>query len=280
MNDLRVGFVGLGDMGGAQAQRIIDAGFLTTLWARREASLAPFQNASNVSVAGSLKELGIACDVVGVCVFDDEGVMQVVDGDGEGVLHGMAPGGVIAIHSTISPQTCEMLETMGSEKGVQILDAPVSGARQGAVGGTLCVMVGGAANGFEKALPFFQCFGSTIELMGPIGSGQRAKLLNNVLNFCNGTLACIAFEVGEKLGLDVHRTQNVLSASSSCSPAMQSLLHRLIPDAQFCAHALTMIRKDTKQFHRVCEEHGIPRGTLNELADLRITLTENMLEID
>ena len=119
----RVGFVGLGSQGGPMARRIVDAGFPTTLWARRPASLEPFGDTA-ASVAASPAELGAACDVLGVCVVDDAGVDEVLRGP-DGALASMADGSVVVVHSTVHPATCLRLQEDFPD--LHVLDAPVSG---------------------------------------------------------------------------------------------------------------------------------------------------------
>jgi len=262
----KVGFVGLGDMGGAIAQRIIHAGFPTTLWARKSTSLEPYAD-SGADFAENLLDMGKECDVVGVCVFSDKDVKQVVLGEGDGLLYGMAPGSVIALHSTITMETCQELESLGAARGVFVIDAPVSGARQGAEQGTLCIMVGGSREGFDKAQPVFSSYGKTIERLGAIGSGQRTKVLNNVLCFVHLATASIAFEVAKKLDLNPDELKKVLLNGSGSSSAMGYLVHQLEVDPKFAAHAITMIEKDTELYQELCKQRGIPSTALDELAE-------------
>src|SRR6201981_3082890 len=104
---MHVGFIGLGSQGGPMAERIVEAGSPTTLWARRPASLEPFADTA-AKLAGSPAELGATSDLVCLCVVADADVEEVLDGD-SGVLAGMADGGIIAIHSTVHPDTCRRL---------------------------------------------------------------------------------------------------------------------------------------------------------------------------
>jgi 3-hydroxyisobutyrate dehydrogenase len=120
----RVGFVGLGSQGAPMARRIVDAGFPTTLWARRPATLEPFAD-SAAAVAANPAELGAACDVLGVCVVDDTGVDEVLRGP-DGALASMGDGSVVIVHSTVHPATCLRLQE--DFPHLHVLDAPVSGA--------------------------------------------------------------------------------------------------------------------------------------------------------
>ena len=116
----RVGFIGLGDMGGAMARRIIDGGYPMVLWARRPEALDEFRG-PHVAPAASPAELAGAVDLVGLCVWADDDVRAVVLGD-DGVLAGCRPGTVIAVHATVQPDTVRALEAAAAEKGVPVLD--------------------------------------------------------------------------------------------------------------------------------------------------------------
>jgi 3-hydroxyisobutyrate dehydrogenase len=268
MQDLRAGFIGLGDMGGPMAQRIIDAGIPTTLWARRDASLAAY-DADRFTRAATPAEVGANSDVVGVCVFRDDDVRSVLLGE-DGVLAGMAPGGVVLIHSTVTVAVCVEAAAAGRARGVDVLDAPVSGGRAGSEAGTLTVMVGGDAAAMERARPVLEAVGRVIRHMGAIGSGQKMKALNNVTGFCNGRIATIAIETGAELGLHPDAILDVLRSGGAASFALESIATRLLPDAEFRAHAATMIEKDTHLFQSYLREAGLPRSPLETLAEERI----------
>src|SRR5438093_3735174 len=128
----RVGFIGLGSQGGPMARRIVEGGFPLTIWARRPELVEPFAD-TPASVASTPAELGAASDVVGICVMGDADVEDVLLRD-DGVLLGMAAGGVVAIHSTIHPDTCRRVADEAARRDVAVIDAPVSG-RGGAAAG-------------------------------------------------------------------------------------------------------------------------------------------------
>ncbi|MCH2170474.1 NAD(P)-dependent oxidoreductase [Myxococcota bacterium] len=277
MRDQRVGFVGLGDMGGPIAQRIIDAGFRTTLWSRRPESLERYRS-TPAAEADSLISLGSESDVIGICVFDDDDVKQVVLNDGDGILYGMSSGGVIAIHSTIGVSTCRELEDIGKQRGVFVLDAPVSGsrARQSAVDGELVVMVGGDSVGFETARPVFESYASVVCRVGPIGSGQKAKLINNVLGFCNFRIGYLALQIADELGLDGDAFKQVLCNGSGQSATTGILINQLIPNPEYARHAATMTEKDTRLFNELCEMAGVDSSHLGEMAEEAIGVVKEL----
>ncbi len=194
-----VGFIGLGSQGGPMAGRIIEAGYPTTLWARRPASLEPFAG-SAATIAGSPAELAAASDLVCLCVVGDGDVEEVATGE-NGVLAGLKPGGVLAIHSTVHPNTCRKLAETAARQGVSVIDAPVSGGAPAVAEGRLLVMVGGEDDVVERCRPVFASYADPIVHLGALGSGQTAKLLNNLLFTANLGTAAATLALGEALGV-------------------------------------------------------------------------------
>lgn len=199
------------------ARRIVEAGFPTTLWARRPESLEPYAD-TDASVATSLADLGAASDVLGVCVVDDAGVDGVLRGP-DGALAAMADGSVVVIHSTVHPETCVRLQQ--DFPNVHVLDAPVSGGGHMAAVGELLVMLGGAAEVVERCRPVLETFGSPILHLGPLGAGQEAKLLNNAVFAAQLALAAEAFALAAKRDLDQQAVATILSAGSGRSYAAE-----------------------------------------------------------
>jgi 3-hydroxyisobutyrate dehydrogenase-like beta-hydroxyacid dehydrogenase len=264
---LKVGFIGLGDMGGAIAHRIIGAGFPTALWARREATLQQFPPGSFTRCADPA-EVGQHSDVVGVCVFGDADVRQIIL-EGDGLLQGLKPGGTILIHSTVSAEVCSEVAIEAARRGCAVLDAPVSGGRDGALRGKLAIMLGGEAAALARIRPVLASYGAVIRLMGPVGSGQKMKVLNNILSFANGRLAIIAIETGQRLGLDPEAVLEVLRSGGAGSASIDSIADRLLPDPPFQRHAVTMVVKDTALFTGIRAEAGLAPTLLEQLAQER-----------
>jgi len=207
-----IGFIGLGSQGGPIAHRIVDAGMALTVWARRPEVLEAY-TAKGATAAASVAELGAVCDHVGICVFDDKGVIEVCDE----LIPAMRKGSRIAIHSTVLPETCIALEQRCTAAGIQLIDAPVSGGANGAMKGTLAVMCGGTQAVFDAAKPVFETFGKTIVLLGAVGAGQRAKIVNNSLLAANIALAHGALEAGTSMGIDRAALVQLIRASSGYS---------------------------------------------------------------
>lgn len=217
-----VGFIGLGDMGGALVTRILAAGFPTTLWARRPEALEPFE-AMGARAAATPAALAAGVDLVGICVWDDAALDEVLGGEA-GVLAGARPGTVVAVHSTVRPSTCRRLAGEAAARGVVLIDAPVSGARAGALAGTLLVMVGGDEAVAERCRPVFESFGNPVLRVGPVGTGLLAKLVNNVLFTANIAVADDAIALGGALGIDPGTMGEVLRHGSARSFALEAAI--------------------------------------------------------
>lgn len=251
---MRVGFIGLGSQGAPMARRIVEAGHETTLWARRPATLAPFVD-SGARTAGSPVELAAASDLVCVCVVDDADVEQVVTGP-DGVLAGLRRGGVIAVHSTVHPDTCRRLEAAARIAGVSVVDAPVSGGGQAAEQGTLLVMAGGDPQVFAYCRPVFAAFGDPVVHLGPTGSGQIAKLLNNLLFTAQLGLAADTLALGAELGLDRAGLARTLPRGSAGSFALERVADGGGTLDRISGHAGGLLAKDVRLFTEVADATG------------------------
>jgi 3-hydroxyisobutyrate dehydrogenase-like beta-hydroxyacid dehydrogenase len=208
----RIGFIGLGSQGGPIAHRIADAGLPLTVWARRPAVLEAYI-AKGATAAATVADLAAACDHVGICVVNDADVLDVC----RQLLPALRAGSRIVIHSTILPETCVTLAALCAERGVAFLDAPVSGGASGAQKGTLTVMCGGDPAVFDAAKPVFETFGKLVMLLGGVGAGQKAKIVNNSLLAANIGLADAALTAGQALGLDRATLADLIRASSGYS---------------------------------------------------------------
>ena len=237
---LRAGFVGLGSQGGPMARAIVDAGFPTTLWARRPDSLAVYADTAAVA-ASSPRELGARCDVLGVCVVADADVDAVLRGP-DGALAEMAPGGIVLVHSTTRPETCVQLQE--DFPALHVLDAPVSGGGHRAAARSLLVMVGGELAAFERARPVLETFADPLVHLGPLGSGQRAKLLNNALFTAQIGLSADAFALARAAGLDTAGLAAVLRAGSGRSYAAEIVAAAGEDLSGFAANAGALLAKD------------------------------------
>jgi 3-hydroxyisobutyrate dehydrogenase-like beta-hydroxyacid dehydrogenase len=237
MQNITTGFIGLGSQGGPMAQCMIDAGFPTMLWARRPESLAPFAN-TPAKTAATLAELGAACEHIGICVVDDASVIATC----EALLPAMRPGSRVVIHSTILPETCISLAARFAERGIALIDAPVSGGGQGATARTLTVMVGGEAEAVAAARPVFESFAGLIIHLGPVGAGQNAKLVNNTLMAANMALADAALRVGGALNIDRAALIELIKVSTGRSFSFD--VRARMADPSSFTHGAMLLAKD------------------------------------
>ena len=193
----RVGFIGLGRQGRPMAERILGAGIPLTVWARRPEAASEL----GAHVAVSAKDLGSRCDVVGLCVFDADDVRDVMFGP-DGVLTGMRPGGVVAVHSTIAPDDIRSIAARAARNGVTVLDAPVSGGPAVAEAGQLLVIVAGDRAAAGRATPMFESYAGTIVEFPQVGMGQTVKLINNALQAAQLGLVADAARVAARFGVE------------------------------------------------------------------------------
>jgi 3-hydroxyisobutyrate dehydrogenase-like beta-hydroxyacid dehydrogenase len=268
---MRVGFIGLGSQGGPMARRIIDAGYSTTLWARRPATLEPFTD-TDATVAGSPAELAAASDLVCLCVVGDGDVDEVTGGEG-GVLAGLEPGGVIAVHSTVHPDTCRDLAKKVGAQGISVIDAPVSGGGAAAAKGRLLAMVGGDTDVVERCRPVFETYADPVVHLGDLGSGQTTKLLNNLLFTANLGTAATALSLATALGVSADRFTEVVSRSSGNSFALNAIggtgsLDRL------AGLAGTLLQKDVRLVVDLANQAAARGGAVLDAADAALDLMD------
>ena len=233
----RVGFIGLGDQGGPIAERIGLAGFDLTVWARRTEVAMPFA-AQGATIADSPEALAASCDVMGLCVVDDAGVEEIA----ARTLPHCRRGAILVIFSTVHPRTCRVVAARAASRGVDVLDAPVSGGADAARAGRLTVMLGGDAVACAAVGPLLGSFAATIVRLGEVGAGQTAKLVNNALLAANLALAAEALEIGVALGLDRDALHHAIGSGSGGSFALE-LVARL-PASSALGAGTALLAKD------------------------------------
>jgi 3-hydroxyisobutyrate dehydrogenase len=239
---MRVGFVGLGTMGGAMAANAARAGFEVTAWNRtpgRASELADL----GVSMGASPSAVAAASELVVTMVSDTPDVEAVLFGP-DGVSAGAGEGSLIVDMSTISPSaTREFAERLATQ-GVAMIDAPVSGGSEGAKKGTLSIFVGGEAADLERARPVLQSLGTTITHVGPIGAGQAVKAVNQVI--LAGTYLGVAEGVvlALKSGLDVEQVVGALSGGAAQSWVLANRSGRMLENDYPLGFKVALHRKD------------------------------------
>lgn len=262
---MRVGFIGLGSQGGPMARRISEAGHPTTLWARRPEALEPFAD-TGAGIAGSPAELAAASELVCLCVVGDADVEAVTDGE-QGVLAGLAPGGVIVVHSTVHPDTCRRLADKAAAHDVSVIDAPVSGGGPAATAGRLLVMVGGDAEVVERCRPVFESYADPVVHLGGLGAGQVTKLLNNLLFTANLGTAASALALGEALGVSTERLAEVVTRGSANSFALNSIRGAGGTLDRLAGVAGALLQKDVRLITDLARHAAAAPGAVFDAAD-------------
>jgi 3-hydroxyisobutyrate dehydrogenase-like beta-hydroxyacid dehydrogenase len=232
-----VGFIGLGDQGGPMAEAIAGQGHRLHVWARRPETLLPFVARGAVAHDDPVA-LARAVDHLGLCVLAESDVEELLRD--RGLLAALRPGALIAVHTTMTPAACRDLAAEAARHGIDFVDAPVSGGREGAVNRRLLVFVGAEAAALERARPIFSCYAGEIRYMGPVGTAQTAKILNNLLLNANLAAAHAVLDFGEALGIARSDLREALLRGTASSVALDWLDRLIIPGR----HPATLGRKD------------------------------------
>lgn len=212
---MKVGFIGLGTMGAPMARRLLEAGHEVTVHNRTREREEPLAR-SGARRAASPAEAAAGSDFLFTIVSDTADVQEVVLGPA-GAVNGLDEGSVLIDMSTISPEiTRDIAEELAS-RNVAMLDAPVSGGSEGAEQGTLSIMVGGDDATLERALPLLEVLGKSVKLIGPVGSGQLTKAINQVV--IAGTYLAVAegLTMGIKAGIDMQAVLDAISGGAAGS---------------------------------------------------------------
>ena len=211
----KIGFIGLGLMGSGMSMNLVKAGFPVTVWNRTASKMEPLLEAG-AKGAGSPKEVAENSDIVVSIVTDSQDVEEVILGP-EGAIHGARPGAVVIDMSTISPSVTRRIAEELGEKGVGMLDAPVSGGAIGARDGTLSIMVGGEDETFQECLPIFEAMGKTVTHVGGNGMGQTVKLVNQILVGTTMLGVAEALMFAKKSGVDLEKCHAAVSGGAAGS---------------------------------------------------------------
>jgi 3-hydroxyisobutyrate dehydrogenase len=218
---MRVGFVGLGIMGRPMAKNLLKAGHTVTAYNRSPGPRADVE-AAGARIAATPAEAARNAEVVVTMVTDSPDVEAVCLGP-EGVIAGAAPGTIVIDMSTISPEVTQRVGATLAEKGIRMLDAPVSGGDTGAIAGTLSIMVGGEAADLERARPVLEAMGKRIVHCGALGAGQTVKLCNQIAVTLTNLAVCEALMFAQKNGVDPAKAVEALSAGAAGSWQLSNL---------------------------------------------------------
>ncbi|ALN73854.1 NAD(P)-dependent oxidoreductase [Aureimonas sp. AU20] len=240
----KTAFIGLGVMGFPMAGHLTaKGGHEVTVFNRTTDKAERWASQHGGAFCATPREAAEGADFVFVCVGNDDDVRSVVLG-ADGALAGMKPGATLVDHTTASAELARELDQAAREKGLRFLDAPVSGGQAGAENGVLTVMVGGESETFEAARPVIDSYARMVGLMGPAGSGQLAKMMNQICiaGLVEGLAEAIHF--GQKAGLDIATVVDVISKGAAGSWQMENR-HKTMAAGQYeFGFAVEWMRKD------------------------------------
>lgn len=222
----RVGFIGTGVMGRSMAGHLLKAGYAVTLYTRTKAK-ATALIAEGAEWADSPAELAQKADVIFTMVGYPKDVEEIYFGE-SGLIQNAKAGTVLVDFTTSSPVLAARMATEASARGLAMLDAPVTGGDKGAREATLAIMVGGSEAGFRRVLPLLQKMGKSIQLLGPAGSGQHTKMVNQIL--IAGTMMGMAeaLAYAEKSGLNPEQVIATIGAGAAGSWSLANLAPRIL----------------------------------------------------
>ena len=223
---MKVGFIGLGAMGRHMAQHLHKGGHQLGVWARRAESAQPLV-AIGATRHDTPAALAAASDVVFTMVTASSDFEQVVLG-ASGIFHGAKPGLVLVDMETISPAVARTVAQQLAAKGIEMLDAPVSGGPMGAEQATLSIMVGGKPEVFERIKPLFACMGKTITRVGDIGAGQVTKACNQLALLVAAQGVAESLHLAARLGADPAKVREVLMGGVAASRVMELFGKRMV----------------------------------------------------
>ena len=237
------GFIGLGVMGSAMAVHISNKYSHLIVYNRTMNKANSWVKVNGGQAVSNAAEVGELCEQVFLCVGNDEDVKEVVSGK-DGILQTMKKGGVIVDHTTISADVSKELSELCSLKGIGFIDAPVSGGQAGAESGLLTVMAGGEEKYFDIAKETISCYSKFIKLMGPSGSGQLTKMVNQIC--IAGLIQSLAegINFSEEVGLNTKEVIEVISKGAAQSWQMENRWETMLQDYYDHGFAGDHIRKD------------------------------------
>ncbi|MBE7531257.1 MAG: NAD(P)-dependent oxidoreductase [Chloroflexi bacterium] len=270
-----IGFIGLGIMGQGMARNLLKAGFPLRVWNRTH-SKTEMLVAEGAVAATSPADVAAHCTIILTCVSDTPDVEAVLLHE-NGVIFGAAAGSLVIDCSTISPQATQRFAGILAQKGVQLLDAPVSGGSEGAAKGTLSIMVGGDEAHFSRALPVFQAMGKTITHVGPTGAGQMVKLVNQILVVVTMLGVSEALLFAQAGGLDLAKVLTAVSGGAAGSWMLANRGPQVIQRDWRPGFTIDLQQKDLRLVLETADTLGVPVLGTSAVFNLYRTLQQQGL---
>jgi 3-hydroxyisobutyrate dehydrogenase-like beta-hydroxyacid dehydrogenase len=255
-DQVKVGFIGLGNMGSRIARRLLEHEYQLSVYDVDLTKSEPIAAEGGI-IAGNIVELARSADVVLSCLTNDEAVHSVYTGQ-DGVFAGARPGTVVLEMSTISPESSRELHSIGARYDIEVLDVAISGSTPAAEEGTLTLLAGGNQELFRAAKPIFQALAKKYFLLGGPGSGTAMKLVVNTLLGVGMQAIAEAVVLGEKAGLDRERLLEVLSQTALIAPAHMGKLARAVRNDYSTQFPLHLMNKDFQLILNAAAQERVP----------------------
>lgn len=251
-----VGFIGLGNMGNPMAMNVLKKGFPLTVFDIASSTMKNLVDAG-AKAASSAAEVLANCEVLLTSLPGSPEVEGLYLG-GNGVIELAKPGTALVELSSVLPTTPRKLEAAAKARGLQFLEAPVSGGVTGARAATLAVMTGGDAAVLERVRPVLDAIGTNVYHVGPAGAGNTMKAINNMMSTVNACAMMEGFAVGLKAGLDLKTMAQIVKSSSGNSNAIPRVERALIPRDFEPGFKVALMNKDLETFHSIAKELHVP----------------------
>lgn len=259
---MRVGYIGLGDIGTPIAEQLLRGEAPLTLWNRTAAKMEPFIEAGAIAVS-SPRTLADCVDIVVLCLDTDSAVEEVLLGE-SGVASASQRPRVVVDHSTIHPARTAQIGRELAERGISFVDAPVSGGAAGAQRGDLAIFLGGAKQDVELVLPIVRHYGAKISHVGPLGAGQVVKACNQLINFCSVAAIAEAIALAEAAGLEARRLPEFLEGGFADSNMLREYARGAATGDK--AHMTGLIETLVTLFHgKFAELHQPPAMPIKDV---------------
>ncbi len=272
---MRIGFVGLGMMGKPIAVNLVKAGHDVTVVNRSQGKVQELA-AMGARAGANPADAARDAEVVGLCLVEDETIERVLCGE-DGVLETARPGTIVLDHSTVHPEFAKRMERACAERGVVYLDAPVSGSGQVAWDGKLTVMAGGDATVFEQLRPLLDDISANALLLGPVGAGNMAKLINNMVKDINLIAVLEAFVLAAKLGMDCEALFEALRRASATSRQLERIVPKVLDRSFEKTTYVSTNVKDQAYTGWLIEQAGMELPLRNAARDHWLTAVEQGL---
>ena len=266
----QIGFIGLGIMGKPMARNLLNAGYHLTVY-DVVGDVVEELVGDGATAASSCAEVAAVTDKIITMVPDSADSEKAITGPG-GVLEGAKPGSVVIDMSSIAPLVSQKIATACADKGVEMLDAPVSGGEPGAINATLAIMVGGKQEVFDQVYDLLNCMGGNVVLTGDIGAGGVTKLANQIIVAANIVGLSEALVLAQKAGVDPERVLNAIRGGLAGSAVMEAKGPMMLSRNFRAGFRVNLHQKDLRNVLQTADQVGVPLPVTSQIQQMLGTL--------